>query len=71
MRSVTAAGEIMMAYTATAILGNYLVATFSGRASLARLITISCLSAAALQALLYLSPWSSYSFTAIRMLQTG
>ncbi len=68
--AVTAAGEIMMAYTATAILGNYLVATFSGRASLARLITISCLSAAALQALLYFSP-GIYSFTAIRMLQTG
>ena len=60
----------MMAYTATAILGNYLVATFSGKVSLGRLITISCLSAAALQALLYFSS-GIYSFTAIRMLQTG
>jgi MFS family permease len=68
--AVTTAGEIMMAYTATAILGNYLVATFSGKVSLGRLITISCLSAAALQALLYFSP-GIYSFTAIRMLQTG
>ena len=38
--------------------------------SLGRLITISCLSAAALQALLYFSS-GIYSFTAIRMLQTG
>ena len=68
--AVTTAGEIMMAYTATAILGNYLVATFSGKVSLGRLITISCLSAAALQALLYFSS-GIYSFTAIRMLQTG
>jgi DHA1 family multidrug resistance protein-like MFS transporter len=68
--AVTTAGEIMMAYTATAILGNYLVATFSGKVSLGRLITISCLSAAALQVLLYFSP-GIYSFTAIRMLQTG
>lgn len=68
--AITTAGEIMMAYTATAILGNYLVATFSGRVSLARLITFSCLSAAALQALLYLCP-GVYSFTAVRMLQTG
>ncbi len=68
--AITTAGEIMMAYTATAILGNYLVATLSGRLSLARLITICCLSAAALQALLYFST-GIYSFTAIRMLQTG
>jgi len=68
--AVTTAGEIMMAYTATAILGNYLVSTLSGRVSLARLITICCLSAAALQALLYFSS-GIYSFTTIRMLQTG
>jgi len=68
--AVTTAGEIMMAYTATAILGNYLVATISGKVSLGRLITISCLSAAALQTLLYFSS-GIYSFTAIRMLQTG
>ncbi|HTZ39074.1 MAG TPA: MFS transporter [Syntrophales bacterium] len=68
--AITTAGEIMMAYTATAILGNYLMAAFSGRVSLARLIAISCLSAAVLQSMLYLSS-GIYSFTAIRMLQTG
>ena len=46
------------------------MATFSGTVSLGRLITISCLSAAALQALLYFST-GIYSFAAIRMLQTG
>jgi len=68
--AITTAGHLMMAYTATAIAGNYLMATFSGRVSLARLTTISCLSAAALQALLYFSA-GIYSFAAIRMLQTG
>ncbi len=68
--AITTAGHLMMAYTATAIVGNYLMANFATRVSLARLITISCLSAAALQALLYLST-GIYSFAAIRMLQTG
>ena len=48
-----------------AIVGNYLMAAFSGRVSLGRLITISCLSAAALQALLYFST-GVYIFAAIR-----
>jgi predicted MFS family arabinose efflux permease len=68
--AVTTAGHLMMAYTGTAIIGNYLMATFLGRVSLDRLITISCISAAALQAILYLSS-GIYSFAAIRMLQTG
>lgn len=68
--AVTTAGEIMMAYTATAILGNYLIASWSARVSLARLITLTCLSAAVLQVLLSFST-GLYSFTAIRMLQTG
>jgi DHA1 family multidrug resistance protein-like MFS transporter len=68
--AITTAGEIMMAYTATAILGNYLVAAISNRVSLTRLITITCLCAAALQALLYFST-GLYSFAAIRMIQTG
>jgi DHA1 family multidrug resistance protein-like MFS transporter len=68
--AITTAGHLMMAYTATAIVGNYLMAAFSGSVSLGRLITISCLSAAALQALLYFST-GVYIFAAIRMLQTG
>lgn len=68
--AITAAGHLMMLYTATAIAGNYLMATLSEKLSLAWLISLSCLSAAALQLLLYFSA-GLYSFTAIRMLQTA
>jgi hypothetical protein len=68
--AITTAGTIMMAYTATAIIGNYLLISLASRLGLARLITIACLSAAALQGLLYFST-GVYSFTLIRMLQTG
>jgi len=68
--AITTAGTIMMAYMATAIVGNYLLVSLASRWSLARLITIACLSAAALQGLLYFST-GVYSFTLIRVLQTG
>jgi len=68
--AITTAGTIMMAYMATAIVGNYLLVSLASRLSLASLITIACLSAAGLQSLLYFST-SVYSFTLIRMLQTG
>jgi MFS transporter, DHA1 family, multidrug resistance protein len=68
--AITTAGTIMMAYTATAIIGNYLLISLASRLGLARLITIACLSAAALQSLLYFST-GVYSFTLIRVLQTG
>jgi predicted MFS family arabinose efflux permease len=60
----------MMAYTATAILGNYLLVSLASRLPLTRLIAIACLSAAALQGLLYFSS-DVYIFTLIRVLQTG
>jgi len=68
--AITTAGTIMMAYTATAIIGNYLLVRLAPRLGLARLITIACLSAAALQSLLCFST-GVYSFTLIRVLQTG
>ncbi|MBI5579589.1 MAG: MFS transporter [Deltaproteobacteria bacterium] len=68
--ALTTAGTIMMAYMATAFLGNYLLVSLSSRLGLIRLIIIACLSAAALQGLLYFST-GVYSFTLIRMLQTG
>jgi DHA1 family multidrug resistance protein-like MFS transporter len=68
--AITTAGTIMMAYTATAIIGNYLLVSLAPRLGLARLITIACLAAAALQSLLYFST-GVYSFTLIRVLQTG
>jgi MFS family permease len=68
--AITTAGTIMMAYMATAIVGNYLLVSLASRFGVARLITIACLSAAALQSLLYFST-GVYSFTLIRVLQTG
>jgi MFS family permease len=68
--AITMAGTIMMAYMATAIVGNYLLVRLASRLGLARLIIIACLSAAALQGLLYFST-GLYSFTLIRVLQTG
>lgn len=68
--AITTAGNIMMAYMAAAVLGNYLLVSLSFRMGLTRLITIACLSAAALQGLLYFST-GVYSFTLIRMVQTG
>jgi DHA1 family multidrug resistance protein-like MFS transporter len=68
--AITTAGTLMMAYTATAIVGNYLLVSLASRLGVNRLITIACLSAAALQGLLYFST-GVYSFTLIRMLQTG
>jgi DHA1 family multidrug resistance protein-like MFS transporter len=68
--AITTAGTIMMAYMATAIVGNHLLVRLASRLGMARLITIACLSAAALQILLYFST-GVYSFTLIRVLQTG
>lgn len=68
--AISAAGTIMMAYTATAIIGNYLLVSLTPRFGLARLVATACLSAAALQVLLYFST-GVWSFTLIRVLQTG
>lgn len=68
--AISTAGTIMMAYMATAILGNYLLVSLASRMALTRLIAIACLLAGALQVLLYFST-GVYSFTLIRVLQTG
>jgi MFS family permease len=68
--AITTAGTIMMAYTAAAIVGNYVLVGLASRYGLTRLIAGACLSAAALQLLLYFSA-GVYSFTLIRVLQTG
>jgi MFS family permease len=68
--AIATAGTIMMAYMATAIVGNYLLVSLASRLGLTRLLIIACLSAAALQGLLYFSS-GVYSFTLIRALQTG
>jgi DHA1 family multidrug resistance protein-like MFS transporter len=68
--AITSAGTIMMAYMTTAIVGNYLLVRLSSRIGVPRLITIACLSSVALQSLLYFST-GVYTFTLIRILQTG
>ncbi|MCU0561976.1 MAG: MFS transporter [Desulfobacterales bacterium] len=68
--AITSAGTIMMLYMAAAFVGNYLLVALASRLGSARVITLCCLSAALLQALLYLST-GVYSFTLIRVLQTG
>jgi DHA1 family multidrug resistance protein-like MFS transporter len=68
--AVKTAGIIMMAYTATAILGNYLVGTLISREYLKRAVIYASLSAAFFQLLMAFSG-GVFSFTLIRMIQTG
>jgi MFS family permease len=64
------AGMIMMAYTLTAILGNYLINNFAPRHRLRSVILYTGLSAAFFQAAMCFGN-GVFSFTLIRMLQTG
>ncbi len=64
------AGMIMMAYTLTAILGNYLINNFAPRDRLRRVIIYLGVLAAFFQAALCFSN-GVYTFTLIRMAQTG
>lgn len=68
--AIKTAGTIMMAYMATAIVGNYLMVGLSSRFGQTRVIAVACLAAAVLQSLLYLGSGLT-GFTLIRMLQTG
>jgi MFS transporter, DHA1 family, multidrug resistance protein len=68
--ALKSAGFIMMGYTATAIIGNYLIARLTTRVKLKGLIAVLCLTSAFLQLLLYFAG-GVVSFAAIRMLQTG
>jgi predicted MFS family arabinose efflux permease len=69
-KALTSAGVIMMAYTVTAILGNYLINNLAPRDRLRRVILWIGLSAAFFQAALCFGG-GVISFTLIRMLQTG
>ncbi|MGA2958751.1 MAG: hypothetical protein ABSF48_23880, partial [Thermodesulfobacteriota bacterium] len=69
-RALSYAGIIMTAYTITAIFGNFMINNFIPRTKLRRVILYIGLSAAFLQAIMYLSK-DVVSFTLIRMLQTG
>jgi MFS family permease len=68
--ALKAAGFIMMGYTATAIIGSYVISRWTPRAKLTGVIGAACLAASLFQALLFFSQ-GVVSFTVIRMLQTG
>ncbi|MCX5821575.1 MAG: MFS transporter [Deltaproteobacteria bacterium] len=68
--ALKAAGFIMMGYTATAIIGSYVISRLTPKAKLTGVIVAACLAASFFQVLLYFS-WEVISFTVIRMLQTG
>ena len=69
-RALSYAGIIMTAYTITAILGNFLINHFVPRTKLKQIILYIGLSAAFLQAIMYITG-DVISFTFVRMLQTG
>jgi MFS family permease len=68
--ALKAAGFIMMGYTATAILGNYLLSNLTPTAMIKRTIAAACLFSALMQIVMYFAPGVFY-FAAARMLQTG
>jgi len=69
-KALKAAGFIMMSYTATAIIGSYVISRWTPRTKLTGVIAVACLAASFFQALLFLSQ-GVFSFAVIRMLQTG
>ncbi|MHB8829336.1 MAG: MFS transporter [Syntrophales bacterium] len=68
--ALKAAGFIMMGYTATALLGNYLISNLTPVEKIKKAIVAACLFSAFLQIIMYFSPGVFY-FAAVRMLQTG
>ena len=69
-KALKTAGFIMMGYTATAIIGSYVISRWTPKAKLTGVIAAACLAASFFQALLFLSQ-GVVSFAVIRMLQTG
>ena len=68
--ALKSAGFIMMGYTATAIIGSYVISRLTPAAKLTGVIAAACLVASLFQVLLYLSQ-GVFTFAAIRMLQAG
>lgn len=64
------AGLVVMLYTATAVIGTYVLCKVVERIRINRLIIGACLAGAVLQSLLSVSP-GMVSFVALRMLQTA
>ncbi|MFH1008979.1 MAG: MFS transporter [Candidatus Latescibacterota bacterium] len=68
--ALKAAGFIMMGYTATSIIGSYVINRLTPKAKMTGVIAAACLVAAFFQAVLFLAE-GVMSFSVIRMLQTG
>jgi len=68
--AINYAGTIMMAYTATAILGNHIFGSIAVKTGFTRLIKWACLMTALLQVVMSFAP-GLLSFTFVRMLQTA
>lgn len=68
--ALKSAGFIMMGYTATALIGNYVISRLTPRAKLKGVIAVLCLTSAFLQLLLFFTG-GVIGFAAVRMLQTG
>jgi DHA1 family multidrug resistance protein-like MFS transporter len=68
--ALNTAGTMMMAYSAAAIPGNYLIFRMVSKIDLKKLIAFASISAALCQLILILCP-DVVSFTVIRMLQVG
>ena len=68
--ALKSAGFIMMGYTATAIIGSYVISRLTPEGKLKEVIAVLCLTSAFLMLLLYFAG-GVVSFAAIRMLQTG
>ena len=69
-KALQTAGFIIMAYTAAAIMGNYVLSRFSSRVGLTKMIVAACLLSACFQVALILGD-GLLSFTLLRMLQMG
>jgi DHA1 family multidrug resistance protein-like MFS transporter len=69
-RAIESAGFIMMAYTATAIIGTHVINKLTPTAKLKAVIVASCVIASLFQILLFFSQ-GVVDFSVIRMLQTG
>jgi len=68
--ALSSAGLIIMAYTGTAIFGNYLLSRLSPRVGLRNVIAVACVLGSLLQVSLIFGG-TIWSFTLIRMLQMG
>jgi len=69
-KALKSAGFIMMAYTATALIGNYFISRLTPKAKLKGVIAVLCLVSALFQLLLFF-PRGVIGFASIRMLQAG